>query len=90
MSIDPLVDARGFVNARGSRQGELSRYDQCGCNFAELKRLTLTFAAEHSEALALGRQRRAAAVGGHDKGGQCDGKIKVALAGGSLKGGALI
>ena len=40
MSIDPLVDARGFVNARGSRQGELSRYDQCGCNFAELKRLT--------------------------------------------------
>ena len=90
MSIDPLVDARGFVNARGSRQGELSRYDQCGCNFAELKRLTLTFAAEHSEALALGRQRCAAAVGGHDKGGQCDGKIKVALAGGSLEGGALI
>ena len=45
MGIDPLVDARGFVNTRGSRQGELSRYDQCGCNFAELKCFTLTFAA---------------------------------------------
>ena len=90
MGVDPLVDARGFVNSRGSRQGELSRYHQCGCNFAELECLTLTFAAQHSQALALGRQRRTAAVGGHDESGQCDGKIKVAFAGSALKGSALI
>ena len=90
MGIDPLIDPRSFVDPRGSRQGEFSRYDQCGRNFAELQSLALAFAAKHSQALALSRQGRATAIGGHDEGGQCDGEIKVALAGGSLEGGALI
>ena len=90
MGIDPLIDPRSFVDPRGSRQGEFSRYDQCGRNFAELQSLALAFAAKHSQTLALSRQGRATAIGGHDEGGQCDGEIKVALAGGSLKSGALI